>query len=221
MPYQDTNQPVTAQTDFVSLETVMFREAHNYLYRCRHYLLTHGGPGDVHNTLTSQFLTRAQALGVYVSEDVAAAVAYWVNWWVNCMRQDQLPLGLRFTNAQKHSARSRAQTALILAYRAHARAQIAAALGRSQRSIRSYLANPFVVIQADRRLIAQPQPRPKPSYTPAFAAAICYLWIPPSKEIPEKKEGPKAALPHPDLGTSQTKRCPPTCRRSAPRAWPV
>ena len=44
------NQPATAQApDFAALEAEIFRSAHNQLYACRHYLLTHGGPGDVHN----------------------------------------------------------------------------------------------------------------------------------------------------------------------------
>ncbi len=127
------------------------------------------------------------------------------------MRQDQLPLGLRFTNAEKakgnrRSARSRAKTANALAYRAHAlrRAglstkQIAAALGRSERSIQSYLATPFSTVQATRQRIARPRPRPM-LYQPA-TAAICYLLMPPTKESSEKKEEPKdSKLPnHADI----------------------
>ena len=83
------NQPATAQApDFAALEAEMFCSAHNQRYACRHYLLTHGGPGDMHDTLTSQFQRRALRKGVYVSELVAGRiVAYWVNFWVNLMRQ--------------------------------------------------------------------------------------------------------------------------------------
>ena len=107
-----------------------------------------------------------------------------------------LPLGLRFTNAQKargnrRSARSRAKS--TNAYRAHvldragqSTAAIAAALGRSQRSIRAYLATPFSTVQATRQRIARPRPT---LYQPA-AAAICYLLMPPTKESSEKKEEP-------------------------------
>ena len=148
----------------------------------------------MHNSLTSQFQRRAQKRGVYVSELVAGRiVAYWVNFWVRLMRQDQLPLGLRFTNEQKargnrRSARRHGKTKTTLAYRAHVldRAQIAAALGRSQRSIRAYLATPFSTVQATRQRLARPRPRPT-LYQPA-AAAICYLLRPPTKERSEKKE---------------------------------
>ena len=145
-----------------------------------------------------------------VSDLVAGrTVAYWVNFWVRLMRQDQLPLGLRFTNAEKakgnrRSARSRAKTANTNAYRAHAlrRAglstkQIAAALGRSERSIRSYLATPFSTVQATRQRIVRP--RPRPTLYPPAAAAICYLLIPPTKESSEKKEEPTdSKLPPPE-----------------------
>ena len=179
----------------------MFRSAQNQLYRARHYLLTPGGPGDVHNSLTSQFQRRAQKRGVYVSElQAGRIVAYWVNFWVRLMRQDQLPLGLRLTNEQKdrgnrRSARSRGKTKSTHAYRAHVldragldRAQIAAALGRSERSIRSYLATPFSTVQATRQRLIRP--RPRPTLYPPAAAAICYLLIPPTKESSEKKAEP-------------------------------
>ena len=134
----------------------MFRSAHNYLYRCRHYLLTRlclrTGSWS-HRSLLGQLLGQVNA-------------------------PNQLPLGLRFTNEQKargnrRSARSRAKTKTTLAYRAHAldRAQIAAALGRSERSIRNYLATPFATVQATRQRIARPRPRPT-LYQPA-TAAIC------------------------------------------------
>ena len=116
------------------------------------------------------------------------------------MRQDQVPLGLRFTNEQKargnrRSASRRGKTKTTLAYRAHrlrraglSSKQIAAALGRSERIIRGYLATPFSTVQATRQRIAQPKPRPT-LYPPA-AAAICYLLIPPTKERSEKKAEP-------------------------------
>ena len=116
------------------------------------------------------------------------------------MRQEQLPLGLLFTNEQKargnrRSARSRGKQANANAYRAHvlrraglSSKQIAAALGRSERSIRSYLATPFSTVQATRQRLARPRPRPT-LYQPA-TAAICYLLIPPTKERSEKKAEP-------------------------------
>ena len=118
------------------------------------------------------------------------------------MRQDQVPLGLRFTNEEKtrgnrRSAIRRGQTKTTLSYRAHVldragldRAQIAAALGRSQRSIRAYLATPFSTVQATRQRLARPRPRPKPKLHIPAAAAICYLLMPPTKESSEKKEVP-------------------------------
>ena len=200
MPYQSSRSAYSKQAHaFRSLEAAMFRKAHNQLYRARHYLLIAGGPGDVHNSLTSQFQRRAQKRGVYVSElQAGRIVAYWVHFWVKLMRQDQLPLGLRFTNEQKdrgnrRSARSRGKTKTTLAYRAHvlrraglSSKQIAAALGRSERIIRGYLATPFSTVQATRQRIAQPKSRPQ-LHIPA-AAAICYLLIPPTKESSEKKE---------------------------------
>ena len=116
------------------------------------------------------------------------------------MRQEQLSLGLLFTNEQKargnrRSARSRGKQANAHAYRAHAlrRAglsskQIAAALGRSERSIRSYLATPFSTVQATRQRLIRP--RPRPTLYPPAAAAICYLLIPPTKASSEKKTEP-------------------------------
>ena len=195
---------------FRKLDNKMFRKAHNQLYRARHYLLTPGGPGDVHNSLTSQFLNLAIDRGVYVSElQAGRIVAYWVNFWVSLMQSPQLPLGLRFTNEQKdrgnrRSARSRAKQANAHAYRAHAlrRAglstkQIAAALGRSERSIRAYLATPFSTVQATRQRIVRP--RPRPTLYPPAAAAICYLLIPPTKERSEKKTEPTdSKLPPPE-----------------------
>ena len=137
----------------------MFRSAHNYLYRCSRYLLTRlclrTGSWS-HRSLLGQLLGQVNA-------------------------PNQLPLGLRFTNEQKargnrRSARHRAKTKTPLAYRAHAlrRAglstkQIAAALGRSERSIRNYLATPFATVQATRQRIARPRPT---LYQPA-TAAIC------------------------------------------------
>ncbi len=90
------------------------------------------------------------------------------------------------------------------AYRAHAlrRAglstkQIAAALGRSERSIRAYLATPFSTVQATRQRIVRP--RPRPTLYPPAAAAICYLLIPPTKERSEKKTEPTdSKLPPPE-----------------------
>ena len=195
---------------FRKLDNKMFRKAHYQLYRARHYLRTPGGPGDMHDTLTSQFQRHARKRGVKVSDLVVGRiVAYWVNFWVKLMRQDQLPLGLRFTNEQKdrgnrRSARSRAKQANAHAYRAHAlrRAglstkQIAAALGRSERSIRSYLATPFSTVQATRQRIVRP--RPRPTLYPPAAAAICYLLIPPTKERSEKKTEPTdSKLPPPE-----------------------
>ena len=153
----------------------------------------------MHNSLTSQFQRRAQKRGVYVSELVAGRiVAYWVNFWVKLMRQEQLPLGLRLTNEQKargnrRSARRRGKTKTTLAYRAHvlrraglSSKQIAAALGRSERIIRGYLATPFSTVQATRQRLIRP--RPRPTLYPPAAAAICYLLIPPTKERSEKKE---------------------------------
>ena len=118
------------------------------------------------------------------------------------MRQEQLPLGLLFTNEQKakgnrNSAISRGKTKTTLAYRAHrlrraglSTKQIAAALGRSERIIRGYLATPFSTVQATRQRIAQDQrkPKPKPQLHIPAAAAICYLLVPPTKEISEKEE---------------------------------
>ena len=86
-----------------------------------------------------------------------------------------LPLGLRFTNAQKakgnrRSARRRAKSKSTNAYRAHvlrraglSTKQIAAALGRSERSIQSYLATPFSTVQATRQRIARPRPHAVPA----------------------------------------------------------
>ena len=200
MQTQNSNTQPAAQA-FRTVEAQAFRFSQNQLYRARHYLLTPGGPGDMHDTLTSQFLRRARKRGVYVSElQAGRKVAYWVNFWVRLMRQDQLPLGLRFTNEQKargnrRSARSRHKTKTTLAYRAHVQhraglstKQIAAALRRSERSIQAYLATPFSTVQATRQRIAQP--RPRPTLYPPAAAAICYLLIPPTKEIAQKKEEP-------------------------------
>ena len=200
MSYESSERTDSKQAQaFRTVEGQAFRAAHNYLYRCRHYLLTPGGPGDVHNSLTSQFQRRAQKRGVYVSERQAGRiVAYWVNFWVRLMRQDQVPLGLRFTDAEKargnrRSARSRGKQANVHAYRAHAlrRAglstkQIAAALGRSPRSIQAYLATPFSTVQATRQRLIRP--RPRPTLYPPAAAAICYLLIPPIKESSKKTE---------------------------------
>ena len=150
------------------------------------------------------FQHRAQEQGVYVSEELASrACAY----WVNLMSQDQVPLGLRFTNEQKargnrRSARSRGQHKDKLSYRAHAldragldRAQIAAILDRGQRTIRAYLASPFDTVQAQRQRLARPRPRPR-LHVPA-AAAICYLLMPPTvKENPEKEVPTDSKLPH-------------------------
>ena len=174
------------------------RSAGYYLYRARHYLLTPGGPGDVHNSLTSQFQRRAQKRGVYVSERQAGRiVAYWVNFWVRLMRQDQVPLGLRFTDAEKargnrRSARSRGQTKTTLSYRAHVLDR--AGLDRGQRTIRAYLASPFDTVQAQRQRLARPRPRPR-LHVPA-AAAICYLLMPPTvKESSEKEVPTDSKLP--------------------------
>ena len=164
----------------------------------------------VHNSLTSQFLRIAQKRGVDVSERQAGRiVAYWVNFWVRLMRQDQVPLGLRFTNEEKargnrRSARSRGQHKDKLSYRAHVldragldRAQIAAILDRGQRTIRSYLASPFDTVQAQRQRLARPRPRPR-LHVPA-AAAICYLLMPPTKEHSEKEVPTDSKLPHTDI----------------------
>ena len=145
--------------------------------------------------------------GVYVSERQAGRiVAYWVNFWVRLMRQDQVPLGLRFTNEEKargnrRSARRRGQHKDKLCYRAHIldragldHAQIAAILDRGQRTIRSYLASPFDTVQAQRQRLARPRPRPR-LHVPA-AAAICYLLMPPTvKENPEKEVPTDSKLP--------------------------
>ena len=71
----------------------------------------------------------------------------------------------------------------------HPEAYRVAGLGCSQRSIQSYLASPWSTVQAERQRLAQP----KPNYTAAFAAAICYLWIPPSTKKSDKDEPPKIA----------------------------
>ncbi len=164
----------------------------------------------------NEFLQLAKHRGVYCSEEAAGfIVAHWVNRQFNYMRRDNLPLGMRLTNEQKadgakNSRISRGNNAIDLAYRAHildragdSREQILKIIDRSERRIRDYLATPFAVIKEKRRAAkasqgqgkAKPCRAAKPSY--AIAAAIYYLLVVPSTEIPsENEQTPPSKLPN-------------------------
>lgn len=159
----------TDREAFRSAENEAFRAAQNQLYLSRHFLLAPGGPGNMHDSLTSQFQHIAIARGIRISEETAGLhAAYWVQWWVAKMTGPQIPLGLRFTNSEKklgneNSAISRGKTKTTLAYRAHrlrraglSNKRIAAMLDRSERTIRSYIATPFSTVQPIRQRITQP-----------------------------------------------------------------